>query len=220
MMDTFETIIGSEIIAIARGICGEQLIKASCALYEAGVRAFEVTFEQDTDPVRMYENIVRTSDNIVRLYENLPKDAVIGAGTVLTVDQVCAAHSAGARFIISPNTDRTVIEKTKELGMLSIPGAMTPTEIVNAYSFGADIVKLFPAGDLGAGYFKSVRAPLKHIPLAAVAGITAQNIGSFKKAGAVAYGISSSLYKTDAINKGDYESVRLAAEAFYKALRE
>lgn len=210
-MDIKDTIFDSRIIAIARGFYGEELIRASLALYGAGVRAFEVTFEQD-------KPLVRTAEAIVRLTESLPSDAVVGAGTVMDADQTRLAREAGASFIISPNTDRAVIESTKELGMVSIPGAMTPSEIASAYSFGADIVKVFPAGVLGIEYFKAVRAPLKHIPMAAVAGITPQNIREFRDAGASAFGISSSLYMRESIAKGDYESIAHAAEAFYKAL--
>ena len=211
-MDTLKGICSSKIIAIARGIYGDELTEASRALYAGGVRAFEVTFEQN-------EPLVRTADAIVRLTESLPSDAVIGAGTVLTSEQVDAAHFAGARFIISPDTDPNVIGRTKELSMVSIPGAMTPTEIVSAYSFGADIVKVFPAGVLGIEYFKAVKAPLKHIPLAAVAGVTVSNIKAFYEAGAVAFGISSSLYLRDAIKNGEYQLITQAAEAFYSAIK-
>ena len=210
-MDTLETIKRSKLIAIARGINGQALIDASLALYEGGVRAFEVTFEQD-------KPLVRTHDAIVRLTEKLPSDAVIGAGTVMDAEQVDIAREAGASFIISPNTDKSVIERTKELSMISVPGALTPTEIAFAHSCGADMVKVFPAGVLGIEYFKAISAPLKHIPLAAVAGITVSNIRSFHDAGALAFGISSSLYIREAVQNCDYERIRSAAAAFYSAL--
>lgn len=210
-MEVLKSIIGSRIIAISRGNYGEDLIFAARALYEGGVRAFEVTFEQDKPEAL-------TADSIAQLAESLPDDAVIGAGTVMNAEQVRIAHEAGASFIISPNTCREVIETTKRLGMVSIPGAMTPTEIAEAYSLGADIVKLFPAGVLGIEYFKAVRAPLKHIPLAAVAGITAENIKAFSDAGAAAYGISSSLFIKKAIKDRDAEAIKKAAEAFYAAI--
>ncbi|MCR5809114.1 MAG: bifunctional 4-hydroxy-2-oxoglutarate aldolase/2-dehydro-3-deoxy-phosphogluconate aldolase [Clostridiales bacterium] len=211
-MDTLETIKRSEIIAIARGIKSEDLIPASLALYRAGIRAFEVTFEQD-------KPLVRTTESIVALIGSMPGDAVIGAGTVMTTDQVRAAFQAGARFIISPNTERSVIEETKRLGMASIPGAMTPTEIAAAYSYGADIVKVFPAGFLGAEYFKAIKAPLSHIPMAAVAGVTPDNIADFKKAGACAFGISSGVYLKDAVINHDLEAITSAAEEFYARIR-
>lgn len=210
-MDTLGIIKESKLIAIARGLYGSKLIEASLALYRGGVRAFEVTFEQD-------KSIGLTTDAISRLTENLPADAVIGAGTVLSRNQVDEARNAGARFVISPNTDKAVIELTKQSGMVSIPGAMTPTEIVNAHTYGADIVKLFPAGVLGLEYFKAVRAPLAHIPLAAVAGITINNIRDFYNAGAVAFGISSTLYNKKSIAESDYNALIKTAQRFYEVL--
>ncbi|MBQ3849319.1 MAG: bifunctional 4-hydroxy-2-oxoglutarate aldolase/2-dehydro-3-deoxy-phosphogluconate aldolase [Clostridia bacterium] len=210
-MDTLGIIKESKLIAIARGLYGSKLIEASLALYRGGVRAFEVTFEQD-------KSIGLTTDAISRLTESLPADAVIGAGTVLSRSQVDEARNAGARFVISPNTDKAVIELAKQSGMVSIPGAMTPTEIVNAHTYGADIVKLFPAGGLGLEYFKAVRAPLAHIPLAAVAGITINNIRDFYNAGAVAFGISSTLYNKKSIAESDYNALIKTAQRFYEVL--
>lgn len=210
-MDCIEIIKASKIIAIARGIYDEELLLASRALYDAGVRAFEVTFKKD-------QPAERTEENIRMLVRSLPDDAVIGAGTVLEPEQADAAFRAGAGFIISPNTDADVIARTKELGMVSIPGAMTPSEIVTAFGLGGDIIKLFPAGILGPEYFKAVKTPLEHIPLAAVAGVTNANIRAFSQAGAEAFGISSSLYIPSAIKKGDYGELTKAALEFYNEL--
>jgi 2-dehydro-3-deoxyphosphogluconate aldolase/(4S)-4-hydroxy-2-oxoglutarate aldolase len=210
-METIDIIKGSGIIAIARGIEGDELISAAKALYDGGVRAFEVTFEQG-------KPLLNTTESIKRLIEELPKDAAVGAGTVMNTAQVALAKEAGASFMISPNTDKAVIEETKRSGLVSIPGAMTPTEIAFAYSCGADIVKVFPAGVLGVEYFKAVKAPLRHIPMAAVAAVTADNIRDFLEAGAVAFGISSSLFNKEMIKKGDFDGIKRAAEEFYKAM--
>ena len=212
-MDTLKTILNGRIIAISRGIYGAKLIDSALALYEGGVRAFEVTFEQDKD-------LGQTSEAVGRLYESLPTDAAVGAGTVLTPDQVRMAKNAGASFIISPDTRAEVVAETKRLGLISIPGAMTPTEVVRAYSLGADIVKVFPAGVLGAEYFKALKAPLAHIPLAAVAGITPENILKFHKAGAAAFGISTGLYKPSAVENGDTETLKSLAKLFLDSLSE
>ncbi|MBR3382148.1 MAG: bifunctional 4-hydroxy-2-oxoglutarate aldolase/2-dehydro-3-deoxy-phosphogluconate aldolase [Clostridia bacterium] len=218
-MSVLECIGKSKIIAISRGFYGEELIKAASALYDGGIRAFEVTFEQDKIVGRSSEALARTCDAIIRLSETLPEDAVIGAGTVMDVEQVRLAHDAGAGFIISPNTDDSVIEKTKHLGMVSIPGAMTPTEIVHAHSCGADIVKLFPAGVLGPEYFKAIKAPLAHIAIAAVAGIDKRNIALFERAGAAAYGVSSTLFIPSAIRAGDFRRLTGSAEELIAAVR-
>ena len=205
-MDTLKQIKDTKIIAISRGFSSEELIPASLALYNGGIRAFEVTFEQGKDPL------------LARLVKALPEGCSVGAGTVLNAEQVRLARDSGAGFIISPNTDRSVIEETKRLGLISIPGAMTPSEIVSAYSFGADIVKIFPAGILGINYFKAIRAPLEHIPMAAVAGITPDNIADFSKAGAVAFGISSGIYNREAVMTHNAEMLESLAEAFISKL--
>lgn len=217
-MDTLETILNTKIIAISRGFYGRKLVDASLALYEGGVRAFEVTFEQEMDLVRSSENVGRTCEAISELRSALPSDAAIGAGTVMNAEQVMAAKIAGAAFIISPNTDESVIKETKRLGLVSIPGAMTPSEIVYAHSCGADIVKVFPAGVLGAGYFKAVKTPLAHIRLAAVAGIDPDNIAAFYKAGAEAFGISTGLYIPSAVESGDYETLKSKARLYFDKL--
>lgn len=217
-MDTLETILKTKIIAISRGFYGRKLIDASLALYEGGVRAFEVTFEQDNDLVRSSENVARTCEAISALRFALPADAVIGAGTVITADQVNAAKDAGAAFIISPNSDPDVIKQTKHLGLVSIPGAMTPSEIVYARSSGADIVKVFPAGVLGVGYFKAIKTPLAHIRLAAVAGVDPDNISAFAKAGAEAFGVSTGLYVPTAVENGDFEALTIRARLYFDKL--
>lgn len=98
--------------------------------------------------------------------------------------------------------------------MLSLPGALTPSEITYAYSLGADAVKVFPAGDLGPDYIKAVRAPLKQIPLVAVGGVNADNIGAFLKAGAVAAGVGNSLVKTEWISSGAFDKITQLAKKF------
>lgn len=208
-MNTLTTILNTGIVAIARGFYGDQLILAAKAMYRAGVRAFEVTFEQGGD-------MNRTGEAISMLKSELP-NAVIGAGTVLTEQQLACANAVGASYIVSPNTDAEIIKKTKALGLVSMPGAMTPTEIVSACNAGADIVKLFPAGDLGVSYFKAVATPLAGVRLAAVAGITLDNIESFRKAGACAFGISSGLFNKKLIAEGNFDEIERIAGKYINA---
>lgn len=212
-MNTYEKILENGIIAIARGIYGEQLIKSVEAIKRAGVRAVEVTVEQNADDGRTYEAIRQLS-------ECFHGEMAIGVGTVLTTEQLKNAFDAGAEYVVSPNTDKVVIETTKKLGLISIPGAMTPSEIINAHSYGADIVKVFPAGMLGVEYFKALTAPLAHIKLAAVAGITQDNIVPFKKAGAAAFGISSGIFNRKHIANGDYAEIERTASAFVQLTRQ
>ena len=119
---------------------------------------------------------------------------VVGAGTVLDPEAARNAVLAGAKFILSPTLDPDVIKTTKSLGVISIPGAYTASEILCAYKNGADIVKVFPA--TSPSYIKDIAGPLPQIPLLPTGGITLENIKDFKKAGAVGFGIGSALVDT------------------------
>ena len=212
-METLNTILNNKIIAIARGLYGDSLISASKALYDGGIRVFEVTFEQN-------KPFVQTNEAVEQLYNNLPNDVVVGVGTVLSAEQLISAARSNAAFAISPNTNCGIIAQTKALGMVSIPGALTPTEIITAYDSGADIVKVFPAGMMGVEYFKAIVAPLKYIPMAAVAGINLNNIKRFADAGAVAFGISSGLYNKEHIANCNYSRITQLAREYCTALNE
>lgn len=210
---SIDTILKSGgIIAISRGNYGEALLKATQALHKGGIRAVEVTFEQDKDP-----DI--TAEAIRMLCREFGQSTAIGAGTVLTVEQLHICGKAGARYVVSPVTDAEIIKETKRLGLGSIPGAMTPTEIVAAHNYGADIVKVFPAGALGVEYFASVTTPLSHIRCAAVAGITIDNISEFKRAGACAFGISSALFNKKLIMQQRFDEIENNAKAFIEAIK-
>lgn len=129
-------------------------------------------------------------------------------------------NMAMVQKLISPNVDRSVIEKTKELGLISMPGAFTPSEIVDAYNYGGDIIKLFPAGLLGVSYIKAVRGPLSHIPMAAVGGVTPENICQFTAAGVACFGIGSNLVNQSLTVSHDFENLTERALAFRNALGE
>ena len=112
-----------------------------------------------------------------------------------------------------------MIRKTKELGLVSIPGAMTPSEAAQAYEWGADIVKIFPAGNLGPSYIKAIKAPLKHIPLTAVGGVNVENCVEFIKAGCCGVACGGNLVSAKLINEGRFDEITELAKAYVKALR-
>jgi 2-dehydro-3-deoxyphosphogluconate aldolase / (4S)-4-hydroxy-2-oxoglutarate aldolase len=180
-MDTLQHILQHKLVAIIRGPQPADVLRIAEALYQGGVRTLEVTM-----------NSPGALDVIEQLSETMHGKLLLGAGTVLTQEEAEASVKAGARFIISPNVDVETIKSTKQLGAISIPGAYTATEIVLAHKSGADIVKVFPAA-ANPAYIKDLRGPLPHIRLMPTGGITIENIGAFKKAGAVAYGIGSAL---------------------------
>ena len=146
------------------------------------------------------------------------RDLYVGVGTVLTTEQVLMAKEAGADFIITPTVNTNVIKLAKELGMMTMPGGYTPTELQNAWEAGADFVKIFPASDAGADYFHAVSGPLPHIPLVAVGGITLQNMCDFLKNGAVGIGVGGNLVDKRMISECRYDELTKLAHEYVKQL--
>ncbi|MCI5756504.1 MAG: bifunctional 4-hydroxy-2-oxoglutarate aldolase/2-dehydro-3-deoxy-phosphogluconate aldolase [Firmicutes bacterium] len=201
-----------KIIAIIRHL-GAKDAEALCeALYKGGIRLAEITFDPaGTIPAE------ETAKTISVLRDKFAGKMLIGAGTVLDMDYARIAIGAGAEFIISPNTDPDVIRYTKECGRVSIPGAMTPTEVVSAYRAGADFVKVFPSDTLGLKFIKALRAPLPHIPLIPTGGINTGNIADFLSAGAAAVGIGSNLSRNDLVKAGRLDEITALAEEYLRA---
>ena len=162
-----ERIRAKKIITIVRGVYGEQVAHLAEALAAGGVELMEVTFDQSDTAAH-----AQTAAAIHAIKAHMGERMLVGAGTVTTPSLVEMAKEAGAEYIVSPDLRPAVIERTRELGMVSLPGALTPTEINNAYDAGADFVKVFPAAQLGPAYIKAVRGPLNHIPLLAVGNAT------------------------------------------------
>ena len=144
--ETLALIRQARLIAILRNVPMDRLDGVVDALISGGVRVLEFTFDHDR-PNYLQEN----ADKIRYTVEHYGEQVTVGCGTALSVDEVNAAHGAGARLVISPDVNPAVIHRARELDMVSMPGALTPTEIVTAWNAGADIVKLFPAGELGLG---------------------------------------------------------------------
>ena len=201
-----EQVQKQKVIAILRGLSTEECMKTAQALYDGGIRLLEVTFDQK-DTYRHADTI----NSICRITDHFRHKIYVGAGTVTSPALVEAAAKAGAQYIISPDSSQAVIEKTRELGLVSMPGALTPTEIMNAHNWGADFVKLFPAGNLGTGYIKAICAPLNHIRLLAVGGVNPENITEFLNAGCCGAGIGGNLANRKWIAAGEYERITQTA---------
>jgi 2-dehydro-3-deoxyphosphogluconate aldolase / (4S)-4-hydroxy-2-oxoglutarate aldolase len=169
-----------KIVAIIRGAKPADVMNIVDALYQGGIRAVEVTLNS--------ENALEL---ISKLCGSVKDQMLVGAGTVLNKAAALASIDAGAQFIISPSLDIDTISVTKARGAVSIPGAYTATEIVKAHEAGADIIKVFPAQT--AQYIKDLRGPLSHIPLMPTGGVNVSNIGAFRDAGAVAFGVGGAL---------------------------
>jgi 2-dehydro-3-deoxyphosphogalactonate aldolase len=173
------------LIAILRGIKPAEAEATLDALIEAGIGLIEV-------PLNSPEPLA----SIALMAERAGGRARIGAGTVLTVDEVKAVAEAGGRLIVSPNRDDEVIRATKRAGLDSFPGVFTATEALGAIAAGADALKFFPADLLGPSGIRAIATILPpHVPLLAVGGVDAANIGDYLKAGIAGFGIGSSLYR-------------------------
>lgn len=212
------SIYANKLIVIIRGISDDKIIPTVGALIDGGAKLVEITFDH-TDS----ESLMKAPRQIAAVKEHFGDAVEIGAGTVLDCSDIFTAQKAGATFMISPNTDENVIRGTKKLGLVSIPGAYTPTEICNAYSWGADFVKLFPLSKNSGEYIKAVKAPLKHIPLLAVGGVTPENAEEFFSAGACGVGVGSSIVNASQIslyeNESDFSAVSEQTQKFVKAIQ-
>lgn len=206
-------ILEDRIIAIVRGIPSGEITGLAQALRAGGIRCMEVTFDP-SNPERDADTLA----SIRAIRETLGGDVCVGAGTVMTAELVRLAAEAGAEYMISPHVSEEVIRETKRLGKISIPGAMTPTEVERAYSLGADIVKIFPAGVLGPGYIRALKAPLKHIPLTAVGGVTADNCAEFIKAGASGVGVGGNLVSSRLVSEAKFDEISAIAKSYTAAL--
>lgn len=209
-MTIMERVEKEKIVAIVRGISNDRILDTCKALVAGGVSMIEVTFNQSS-PTGNED----TYNAIKEISEKLP-EVCVGAGTVMTVEQTELAVKAGAKYIISPNFDKEVVAKTVELGVVPMPGVLTPTEIVDAWKAGAVAAKLFPAGTIGLSYIKAIKAPVSHIPMIAVGGVNVDNVGEFIAAGCVGVGVGSSLVNKTLINEGRYEELTALAAQFVK----
>lgn len=172
----------SPLIAILRGITPNEAVKVADALLEGGVLTLEIPL-----------NSPDALESIARCALHCEGRQLVGAGTVLTAAEADAVADAGGKFILSPNTNESVIRETKRRGLISIPGFMTPTEAFAAIGAGADFLKLFPAGQFGAGFIQDLKAVITK-PILAFGGVNGENLAAFLKVCPGA-GVGSALYR-------------------------
>ncbi len=196
-----------KICAIIRGAETEKTAKIAQSLFDGGIKLIEVTFNTDK-AIEMIEAIKRTMGD--KMY--------VGAGTVLDQETAKLAINAGAEFILSPSISEGMIKVCNRYGKVAIPGVMTPSEAVRAMELGADILKLFPASELGPGYLKSIRSPLNHIEFIAVGGINLENAKSFMKSGAIGLGIGGSLVDNSLVINSKFTELKKRANNFVQLL--
>lgn len=201
------------IIAIVRRVSLEDIGYVAEALKRGGITNLEIALDHTSE-----KGIQNSLNGIAFLRKEWKEELNIGAGTILTEENVLRAAEAGADYMISPSVSSDVIRKTRSISKVSIPGALTPTEAVVAWQAGADIIKMFPAGILGIEYLKAVRAPLAHIPMCAVGGINPANIGTFLEAGIQSFGIGGNLVSKKAIAEKNYQELTETAKLYCDAI--
>ena len=208
------TIEKEKIIVIVRGVEKEKLIPLAEAMYVGGIRLLEVTYSANGKV-----SDEETAENIGILAKHFEGRMYIGAGTVLTEKQVELTAKVGGKFIISPDTCPEVIRKTRELGLVSMPGALTPSEMQIAHRNGADFVKLFPITNLGASYVKAVKAPLSHLKILAVGGVNENNIAEYLKAGINGFGLGSNIIDKKKIAENDWAGITNLAKKYVSLVK-
>lgn len=214
MTDFNKLFDSTKIIAILRGVPSEKLINVLDALYDGGIRLAEITYDRTGE---VPDSV--TAKNIEAAVTHTKGRMLIGAGTVLTEKQVTLTANAGGSFIISPDTNPDIIKATKEAGLVSLPGAMTVSEICTAVRAGADVVKLFPANVFGPDYVKAVLAPLKGVKIAAVSGISPESVPEYLAAGCAGFGIGANIANPRFIKEDRYDLIVSAARSYVEACK-
>jgi 2-dehydro-3-deoxyphosphogluconate aldolase/(4S)-4-hydroxy-2-oxoglutarate aldolase len=202
-------ILDGGIVAVVRSPDGAQLVEVARALVEGGVKAVEITL---TVPDAL--NVVR------QVRQALGDRILLGAGTVLDEETARAALLAGAEYIVAPTVNLGVIRLCQRYDKLVMPGAFTPTEILNAWEAGADIVKVFPAEVVGPGFFKALHGPMPHVRLMPTGGVDLNTAAAFLRAGACCLGIGGQLVEPRAVAERNFERIRDLAQQYVQIVRQ
>ncbi len=195
-----------KVIAIIRGYAPDVCLRLAEAYAQGGLGLVEVTFSQKAP-----ETWKDTAAAIAAIRARFAGVLRVGAGTVLTAEQLTLCEQAGGEYMITPNVNVELIRECVRHGLVAMPGALTPSEAVAAFDAGASFVKIFPAGALGPGYVKALTAPLAHIPFLAVGGISPDNTADFLRAGCVGVGVGGNLTNREWIAAGAWDKIADAA---------
>ena len=208
--DVIRRIRDTGIIPVVRATSADEAMRAVDAIREGGISILEITM-----------TVPGAIDVIAKVTERFGNDALVGAGTVLDPATAKACVDSGAQFVVSPALNLETIACCRELGVAVMPGALTPTEVVQAWNAGADFVKVFPAGAVGgASYLKALKAPLPQIELVPTGGVSLKTAADFIKAGAAALGVGADLVDIKAIREGQAALITERAKQFVEIVRE
>ncbi len=197
------------LLAVLRGPNPETTIKIVDALVEGGVKGIEVTF---TTPDALF--IV---DKLNKKYGN---SIILGMGTLTELDQPELAKRVGAKFLVSPHTEKDLAQAMVSTGLPIMMGALTPSEFVKSYQLGSDVVKLFPGSLGGLSYLKSLRGPFPNIPVMPTGGVSLENLSEWFAAGVFAVGVGSALFPKDWVNEKRFMDISARAEEFCKEVKK
>ena len=208
--DVLRKIAEVGLVPVVRAQSADEAMKVADAIREGGVPVLEITM---TVP-----GALGVMEQVVRRFGS---DVVLGAGTVLDAETARACILAGARFVVSPALDLATIEMCRRYSVAVMPGALTPTEVVAAWSAGADVVKIFPCGALGgASYIKSLKAPLPQVEMIPTGGVSMKTAADFIRAGSLALGVGADLVDTAAIRDGNAKLVTDKAREYVRLVQE
>ncbi|HEV2275741.1 MAG TPA: bifunctional 4-hydroxy-2-oxoglutarate aldolase/2-dehydro-3-deoxy-phosphogluconate aldolase [Acidobacteriaceae bacterium] len=206
--DVQQQLEAAGLIPVLRARSASEALAVVEAMVAGGVTVIEVTM-----------TVPGAIEVLQELKKNYGDRLLLGSGTVTDARQCAATIDAGAVFVVSPSLHLDVIKKTKEMGIVSIPGALTPTEVITAWNAGADYVKIFPCSAMGgAPYLKALKAPFPQLRLIPTGGVTVDTAAGFLKAGAVALGVGSDLVNVAAIAEGKPEVITNAARAYLEVI--
>jgi len=198
------------IIPIIRASSADAVVPVAEALLQAGLPVVEITL-----------TVPNAIDAIGAVAKRFPGKVLVGAGTVTDAATARRAMDAGAEFIVTPCLVPEVIEAAQRADVAVLPGALTPTEVFEAFRLGGDMVKVFPVQAVGgAAYLRALRGPFPDIPLVPTGGVTLENIGEMFKAGAAAVGVGTELISKDALARRDYAAIGALAQEFRAAARQ
>ena len=203
-----EGFLKHKVIIVCRGIAEEEIVNVAEALYAGGVRYMEVPFDQ-----KDLASNASTARKIKLVSEAMKGRMHIGAGTTCTMEQLNMAVEAGAEIIVAPNMDTEIIEATKKAGLISMPGCMTPSEMVVAHQLGADLIKLFPASITTLKMIKEVLVPLNQLTLVCFGGVTADNFKDVIATGVAGVGMAGAILNKEALANKDYAKITELAKA-------
>jgi 2-dehydro-3-deoxyphosphogluconate aldolase / (4S)-4-hydroxy-2-oxoglutarate aldolase len=208
--DVLRTISEVGLVPVVRARSAEEAMRVTEAIREGGVNVLEITM-----------TVPGALSVMEQLAARFGSDVVLGAGTVLDAETARACILAGARFVVSPALDTGTIAMCRRYSVAVMPGALTPTEVLGAWTAGADVVKVFPCGAVGgASYIKSLKAPLPHVEMIPTGGVSTKTAADFIQAGALALGVGADLVDTRAIREGNAKWVTERAREYLRIVGE